>query len=691
MTSLQFWFNIVDDMDVRRRVHWPIIFFWAVASAGCGGGLTLAEKIARDDPSILAVINDQTFSIQDFERAYTRSYIDLDTVQTDSIAAYRDFLERYVNFRLKVLGAIDAGYAKEPELAKEVAGYRAALARPKLVNQEILLPLLTDFHAKMQEMVEASHLMILLDEGAAPDDTMRAHSRMASLRDTLMKGADFGDLAYQQSQDPSARNPTMHQGYRGYLGFFGPGQMIKSFEDQAYRTPVGEVSPVFRTRYGYHLLYVHSRQPAIPDIRVAHILVRPESATPEDSEAARVKIQGFKERLDAGEDFRNLAREVSEDRNSGPSGGDFGRIRYGDMRIDPAISEAAFALEDEGDISEIVESSVGLHILMLVARDEIESFEKEYDSIERIVSRLPRMRDAEKRLAADARARFSTTLDTTRLSSFVAGLAPDSVAIHLVTMTRTDSVASLPVATLADSVITLGALAAFAAANKTEVIRNMPTATEQAVELADVYLNYGAVTLRALELEKTDEDFATTMTEFREGLLLFALMEDSVWTVAAQDSALHQAQYSRHADRYQYPDRMRIIEFYSNSDSLLQDVVARIDNRMSWEEYDGYWTEDSTMVVRIDTAFVEGVTNSVYDRALGLAEGEHTASILYRRGHLVLLYDGVEPARPKTIDEARAEIINELQVILEDRLLRRLRAKFRVVVYPERLQGVFAH
>ncbi len=677
-------------MEVRRRSHWPIIFLWAVASAGCGGGLTLAEKIARDDPSSLAIINDRAFTLQDFERAYTRSYIDLDTTQTDSIAAYRDFLERYVNFRLKVLGAIDAGYAEDPELATEVAGYRAALARPKLVNKEILLPLLTDFHTKMQEMVEASHLMIRMDEDAAPDDTMRAYSRVASLRDTLMKGVDFGDLAHNQSQDPSARNPTMRQGYRGYLGFFGPGQMIKSFEDQAYRTPVGEVSPVFRTRYGYHLLYVHSRQSTIPDIRVAHILVRPESAMPEDVAAAQAKIQGFKERLDTGTDFRSLAREGSEDRNSGPSGGDLGRLRYGDMRVDPAIVEAAFALEEVGDISGIVESSAGLHILMLVARDEIGSFEEEYDSIERIVSRLPRMRDAEARLAADARARFTTTLDTTRLSSFVAGLAPDSVAQHLVTITRTDSVASLPVATLADSVITLGELATFAGTNKTEIIRNMPTASEQAVEVADVYLNYAAVTLRALEMEKSDEDFARTMTEFREGLLLFALMEDSVWAVAAQDSALHQTHYSQHADRYHYPDRKRIIEFYSNSDSLLQDVVARIDSGMSWEEYDGYWTEDSTMVVRIDTAFVEGVTNSVYDRALGLAEGEHTASILYRRGHLVLLYDGVEPARPKSIDEARAEIINELQVLLEDRLLRRLRTKFRVVVYPERLQGVFA-
>lgn len=678
-------------MEVRHRSHWPLFFLWAVVSAGCGGGLTLAEKTARDDPSILAVFDDQTFSIQDFERAYKRSSIDLDTAQTDSIEAHRDFLERYVNFRMKVLGAIDAGYGEDPQLAQEVDGYRAALARPNLVNKEILLPLLTDYYTKMQEMVEASHLMIRIEEDAAPNDSMRAYSMVASLRDTLMKGADFGDVAYQQSQDPSARNPTMHQGYRGYLGFFGPGQMIKSFEDQAYKTPVEEVSPVFRTRYGFHLLYVHSRQPAIPDIRVAHILVRPEDATPEDSATARAKIQGFRERLETGTDFRSLAREVSEDRNSGPSGGDLGRIRYGDMRVDPAIAEAAFALTDMGDISGIVESSLGLHILMLVARDEIESFEKEYDSIERIVSRLPRMRDAEQRLAADARTRFAATLDTTRLSSFFAGLTPDSVSKHLVAIAQADSVASMPVATLADSTITLGELATFAATNRTESIRNMPTASEQAAEIADVYLNYAAVTLRALELENEDEDFATTMTEFQDGLLLFALMEDSVWAVATQDSMLHQAHYDQHADRYHYPDRKRIVEFYSNSDSLLQDVVARIDSGRSWVEYDEYWTEDSTMVVRIDTAFVEGVTNSVYDRALGLAEGEHTASILYRRGHLVLLYDGVEPARPKVIDEARAEIINELQALLEERLLRRLHAKFRAVIYPERLPGAFAH
>ena len=123
-------------------------------------------------------------------------------------------------------------------------------------------------------------------QNAAPDDTLAAYQKMVALRDSVIQGEDFGDLAVRNSEDPSARNPQAKLGYRGHLGIFSAGRMVKPFEDRAYSTPIGEVSEIFRTKFGYHLIYVHDRFAKIPDIRISHIVIRPKGTTAADSAQA---------------------------------------------------------------------------------------------------------------------------------------------------------------------------------------------------------------------------------------------------------------------------------------------------------------------------------------------------------------------------------------------------------------------
>ena len=649
----------------------------------------MVEKAALTDASIVAVYDHGAFTLQEFEERYVRTVRSPNVAHADSMGAYEDFLERYVNFRLKLLEATESGYDKDPDILEEIHTYLASFARPYLVDRDVMDPLLTDLYRKLKEMVEASHIMIRVTDETSPEDTLAALERMTALRNSVLQGADFGDIAFRHSEDPSANNEMAQQGYRGNLGLFGAGRMIKEFEDWAYGTPVGEISPVFRSPYGYHMVQVHSREPAVANIRVSHIMARVEGTTPEDTLAAIEKLRGFKERIAGGEGFDAIATHFSQERNSAVRGGDIGYIRFDDPGLDRSFRRAAFAMQEVGTVSDIVESAYGLHILVVTERESLGTYEDEYEAIKTRASRMPRMRRAEDRLAEEARARYVATVDTTVLSRLVALVAVDSVEIFMREQAAIDSVSSLAVATLADSVYTMGHLAAFIRA-QTNRIRNMPTPTSQAVEVVNAFLDHAAVTHDAMALERSDPEFRYIMQEFRDGLVLFEFMEDSVWTAATADSAALDAHYQTRREAYQFPDRNRIIEVFSHSDSLLTDAVARLDSGLSWTEFEAIISRDTLRSVRLDTILVEGLTNSVYDQALGLAPGEHTDIIRSRSGHYIaLFFDGVEAARQKTFVEAKAKVISEYQTIVEDALLARLRAKYRAVTYPERLSAAF--
>jgi len=654
----------------------------ALFVAGCSG-----SKLSSD-PSIVALYAGQTLTLDEYERRYARSVGGREAAEEDSLPAYQDFLERYVNFRLKVLAADAAGYDTDPSIQQEINGYRASFARPYLIDKEVMTPILTDLYQKSQEMVEASHILLRVEENAPPADTLAAYEKLVALRDSVLQGMDFGDLAEKYSEDPSARNPRAPQGYRGWLGYFTGGRMVKAFEDMAYQTPPGEVSPVFRSPYGYHLLYVHQRRPVVPAIRISHLMISIPGTTQPDSAEARQRIQDLKTRLEAGEDFAALAREHSEDRNSGRNGGDLGLLRYDNYQVDPTFRAAAFAMDEVGKISDIITTPYGYHLFKITERRSLGTFEEEYESLKQTASRLPRLRKAEVALAKDARSRYAATIDTTALLARFASIGLDTLMNHLRTATFADADRAVPVATLGDSTYTFGQLVTFAH-NPEHLIRNMLTVEAQVVEVADVFLDQAAISHEALVLENRDAEFRVIMEEFRDGLVLFKLMEDSVWTAAAQDSAGVEAYFNAHRDAYQFPERTRILSVYSYSDSLLQATVDRLNHGLSWNDLYAETTQAATREIVLDTMRVDGITNSVYDQALAIPEGHHTEPIPYRTGHIVLYRDGVEAARPKTLEEARAEVVNDYQTVLEDRLLTRLRRLYQARTFPERLIRAF--
>ncbi len=659
----------------------------ALLAAGCGSTLTPLQRAATKDPATVAVFAEQTLTLPAFEAQYARSVGGRTAAQDDSLGAYQDFLERYVNFRLKVIEGLHAGYDRDPAILQEINGYRASFAKPYLLDKSVVNPIIADLYERSREMVDVSHILLRVGPDAPPADTLAAYNEMIALRDSARQGVDFGDLAFRHSQDPSAQRAAPGDpGHRGRLGFFTAGRMVEPFERMAYRTPAGEVSPVFRTQFGYHLLYVHDRQPAVPEVRVSHLMLRPEGATAADSAKTLEDLQALKRRLEAGESFSDLAREYSVDKVSAERGGDLGFLRYDNTQILKVFREAAFGLDSLNTVSDVLITPYGYHLLTITERKERGTLDDEYESLKQMASKLPRTREAELQLAADLRTQYAARVDSTTLLDAVAPVPFDSLMIVLGGAHLPDSVLARPFASLGDSTYTLRRLTAFVADHR---IQRMDSKDQQLWKTVDTFLDQSALAYEAAQLEARDDEFRAIMDEFRDGLILFRLMEDSVWSAAAQDSAALAAYFEAHRDAYQFPERTRIVEVYSRSDSLLQAVAARLDEGLGLDALAAEWAQDTTGTVSLDTMLVAGKTNSVFDYALPLDEGAHTTLIPYRQGYVVLVRQGQVPARPKTLDEARTEVVNDYQQVLEDRLVERLRRKYHVLTFPERLARAF--
>ncbi len=648
----------------------------AVFLAGCGGSTTTVLTNHAETDIVVAEFSGEALTLRAFENAYVAADGDWESASSDSMGAYRDFLERYVNFRLKVQEARELGLDHDPAIQAEMAEYRDQLARPYFTDQAVLDDIVADLFVKQQEEINVSHLLILADENAAPADTLEAYQRALGLRDSIAAGMDFEEMAFLRSQDPSAlRN-------RGDLGYFTGGRMVLAFEEAAYNASVGDLVGPIRTRFGYHLIKVKDRRPRTAEIRASHILIRVQGETDADTAAARTTVEDLRTRILAGEDFATLARQYSDDVASGREGGDLGFFGVGRM-VQP-FNDAAFALENPGEMSEVVESRFGFHLIRLEERKSLPAFEEALPDLKRLATELPRTALRRQQIGRAELEAAGLTFDAGLVDEAVHRFDADSLFLQL----RRDGFGDLAdraFATVGDSMFTFEE---FRSHLTRSAVRPGGDQVAQFHTEMDSYLADRGFDLALSSLEGRDPAFRALLEQYVDGVLLFRISEDSVWTPAAQDVEGLRAYYTGNESSYTWPERHRVFSFTSPSDSMLTMVATDLDAGDSAQDILTRY-EESRLTLRLDTLFIADSTNSPLDAALGLSVGQRS-DVVPERSRLAIYYlDAIEAPRLKTFEEARAELVTEYQEVLEGYWVDRLREKYSTTTYPDRLTRAF--
>lgn len=513
---------------------------------------------SKDPNPVLFTVGDRTVNEDEFLYVYNKNNFNQDSVDREEDV--RNYLDLYVKFKLKVAEAYAQNLHEQEAFKQEFAGYKEQLTEPYLTDNEATDSLVQQAYDRLGQEVRASHILIKADAHSSPEDTLAAWEQIHEIREQAVNGADFGSLAQQYSEDPSARQNG------GDLGYFSALQMVHQFEDAAFTTPVGEISEVLRTQFGYHILKVHDRRDSRGKVFAAHLMVRASEGMPaEDLQAAKQKIDEIYQQLLDGADWKSMVEEFSDDLRSNINEGKLPAFGAGQMPA--AFEAAAFALEEPGDLSAPVQTPYGWHIIKLVEKRPLPPFEELQVSLTQQVEGDGRSAVSQERFMK----RLAKENNLVRNTAYVDKVIETADLRTLIG----DSTAYADLRGL--TLVTIGGRPYTAETFFDYLLsRQGPgTGMDEKVYLRKVYENWERKVLTDYEKEHLADkypEYRMLLREYREGILFFQLMDEMVWSKAVADTSGLRAYYEANSADYQWKERARATILSVADKGLLKEV-----------------------------------------------------------------------------------------------------------------------
>ena len=534
--------------------------------AGCqaskpAAGTTAATTAATDGGPVIETLGAVPVPAREFAYVYRKN--NGSAPEYGTRASVQEYLDLYTNFRLKVLDAEKRGLDTTQAFKRELDGYRQQLAQPYLTEKSVTDQLVREAYERMQQEINASHILVRVSPDAAPADTAKAYQTISQYRTQVLGGEDFGKLAGTVSEDPSAKENS------GKLGYFTAMQMVYPFESAAYKTAVGQVSQPVRTRYGYHLIKVNDRRPAQGEIKVAHLMVRLNAGAPKaDSATARKKIDELYSRLRKGESWDKLVAQFSEDTGSAANSGEL--PPFGTGRMIPAFEEVAFKLQKPGDIAAPVQTPYGFHVIKLLEKQPVAKFEDLEPTLKGKVAKdsraelnraafLKRVRGENQFLEIPAAKSFAFAKADTALVNGRFKYAPAAAATPAAATGKGKKAAAgsdnMPLFTIKGQPYLVKDFLAFAQQNQ----RARPTAQPAFAmqQLYDQFVDQSLTEFEKSNLDTKYEDYRMLVKEYRDGILLFQLMDEKVWSKAIEDTVGLKKYFQENQANYQWGQRVQ--------------------------------------------------------------------------------------------------------------------------------------
>ena len=629
--------------------------------------LFLSSTAQNDKKKVLFSVDNQPITVEEFDLVYAKSNAKVRDYQSKL-----DYLDLYKRFKLKVREAYVRGLDTNAFFKNELVQYRKQLSQPYLTDKETSDRLLTEAYERMQKEVKASHILIKLSENASPKDTFVAYNKIMSLRNRALKGESFDELALNYSEDPSAKDN------KGDLGYFSVLRMIYPFENAAYSTNVGDISMPFRTEFGYHILKVHNMREAQGEIHAAHIMVvSKEEDTPEQKADAKRRIDEIYKKLQAKEGtFEDYAKQYSEDPATSKQGGEM--PWFGTGKMIASFENAAFGLKNDGDISAIITTPYGFHIIKRIARRPIATFEVARVTLQQKIERDSRSFSKKANLIKRLKTEYKFEEYPAALEDVIA--AVDST--FKVGYWNVEKVSKLrnPLFSLNQKVYNQNAFTNY-------LYRNQPStyAGDLSLLLRKLYDKYVDETVIAFEDAQLDEkypDFKDLLREYKEGILLFELTDKEVWSKAVKDTVGLENYYQTIKQNYMWGDRVEARIFYCDNESIAKKArkLAKKKNSDTQDIADKLNLENP-LNLRIETDKYSKGENEIVDKV----EWKNGISnnMAQNNGVVFVQILKVLPPQPKELNEIKGLITSDYQNYLEELWVKDLAKKYKVVVDQE--------
>jgi len=483
--------------------------------------------------SVLMTVGGNKIQSGEFIRMYKKS---LDPGKKTDVDEY---LQQYIVFKLKVADAISEGFDTTRAFRNELNGYRNQLAQNYLTDTKTKEELLKKAYQRSLTEINAWHILIAFPPEASAEDTLKAWKKAIDIRERIIKGEPFEQVARGSSDDQSAKING------GNLGYFSAFQMIMPFEDAAYSLKKETISMPVRTPYGYHIIKVTNTRPSKGRIKVAHIMkAAPPGTGEKEAKQAEDEINLVYKKLQEGANFGDLAKKYSDHKESAVNGGELDWFGTGDIISD--FSEAAFSLTDTGKYTKPVKTIYGWHIIKLLGRKVPGSFEESKSFLESKINQSYLNSISQKSFVEKLKREYKFSINEIAYNWFLENT--DTLIIQGLKKYDRSILPEGNIYSFANQYLTINDFT-----NYIEKRGDMIVTKDSAVFINSSLETRASDQLIAYEnsvLEIKYPEFRYLMNEFHDGILLFEISGKKVWNRVTEDSVGLYKYYDDHKNNF---------------------------------------------------------------------------------------------------------------------------------------------
>jgi len=638
---------------------------------------TIFSNCFSQENNVILTIDEKPVSKLEFEQIYWKNKKEIEATKDD----LDEYVKLFTNFKLKVLAAEQMGLDTIQKFKNELSGYRIQLEKPYLTDTATSEELIKEAYYRTKNEINASHLLIKLPKSPSQEDTLKAYSKINEIYNEIKSGKiSFKDATIKYSEDPSAKTNY------GNLGYFSAFRMVYVFEDACYKTEKGKVSKPFRTQFGYHLAKVNDIREGKGKVKISHIMIAVKETDDKKTDDNKYKkIQDIHKKLEEGALFNTLAIDFSDDRKSVRNGGDLGWIQSGSNYY-PVFEDSAFALKNNGDYSHPFLTPVGWHIIKRTDHKPIGSLEDLRFELKNKIQRNARGVITKNSFVKKLKREYNyieSSKTKSEIYSIVSG--EDFSKDYLINKDDNDNMLNDVLFSFADQSYSLKDFIAYLA--KTFNPKELNDINNYVNNQFDIFVNNNIMNYEKTQLVKKYPEFKALVKEYRDGILLFEISDNIIWSKAIKDTAGLKEFYSSNSENWMWNKRVEYEIFQSKDKKVINKAyILRKKGKLEVDSIINYLNADSQLNIQFNEG-IEEVENNEIIANNNWKEGLNKV-ILKDDTYILINIKRVFEPRVKKLNEAEGLIIASYQDYLETQWLENLHKNHKVVINKDVLYSI---
>ena len=627
--------------------------------------LSISFIYAQDiSESTLLSINGQKTSVSEFTTLYGKN---LNLIQDEQQKKLENYLPLFISYKSKLMQAYDLKLDTAQSYISELAGYREELSAPyfKSPNEEEIL--LKEAFERSKYNLNVSHILINVSMDDSKADTLIAYNKISEIRKDIISGKiSFNEAAKKYSQDPSAIKNF------GELGWMSVFKMVYPFETAAYNTKENEVSLPVRTRFGYHIVKVNAREKSKGKIQIAHIVLRniPGSKSDSLNNASHILMDTIYSKLQKGEDFAMLARKYSDDKRSGMNGGVLPVMGY--ISLMPNMLK--YTDLEEGEYSVPFHTNYGWHIQKVVKKYPILSFDDAKEELKKELSKSNRSKHIKESVINHLYDKYKVVVNRGYFNK-IESLLDSTFFTSNWNVNYNKEVKVLSI----DGVD-------YSSEDYIDFLKNNPVDARNKYSLVYV-LNIkrkSFIDAKLLEyydgnLENEFPEFKSIMENYRQGILIYNLMNLKIWGKSHTDTVGLAKFYENNKHNYVWPERGNIVI----ARTFKKENADKVLKYMKRGKSEKYILKKMNKDSQVGVVFQSGIITKTNETLPENIEWKVGVTGVYKKGErdfvIVDILNFVEP-QTKTLEESVNKVRSDYQVYLEKSWNKELLDKYKVEI-----------